>query len=74
MAHDRIHTDPQIMFGKPVIRGTRIPVRKILSEFAVGETEASILEAYPSLTAEDVRAALSYAADALEQKRPVAAE
>ena len=62
------------MFGKPVIKGTRIPVKTILNEFAVGETEATILEAYPSLTVEDIRAALAYAADELDRKRPVAAE
>lgn len=74
MRHDRIHRDPDIMFGKPVIKGTRIPVAKILNEFAVGETEETILEAYPSLTVDDVRAALTYAAGLVDDEHPMAAE
>lgn len=71
MRHDRIHRDPLIMSGQPVIKGTRIPVKSILNEFAVGETEASILEAYPTLTVEDIRAALAWSAAFIDDDRLV---
>lgn len=73
MRHERIHRDIRIMSGQPVIKGTRIPVTKILKEFAVGETEDQILASYPSLTREDVRAALAYAADFVEDDRLIEA-
>ena len=71
MHHDRIHRDIRIMSGQPVIKGTRIPVKTILNELAVGETEASILEGYPTLTLEDIRAALAWAAAFIEDDRLV---
>ncbi|MFO1236134.1 MAG: DUF433 domain-containing protein [Alphaproteobacteria bacterium] len=74
MAHDRIVRDPRIMSGQPVIAGTRIPVAAILNEFSVGETEVSILEAYPTLTREDIRAALAYASRWIRDERLIAAE
>ncbi|MBM3760969.1 MAG: DUF433 domain-containing protein [Acidobacteria bacterium] len=55
-------SNPKVMLGKPVIRGTRITVELILEEFAAGQTEADILLAYPHLTQEGVRAALTFAA------------
>ena len=55
--------DPQIRFGKPAIRGMRITVYDILSWFASGMTEREIIEDYPELTEEDIKAALAYAAD-----------
>ena len=55
--------DPQIRFGKPTIRGMRITVYDILSWFASGMTERDIMQDYPELTEEDIKAALSYAAD-----------
>jgi len=61
--HPRIEFDPEIMVGKPVIRGTRITVDLIVRRFADGDTVANILDDYPHLTAEDVHAALAYAAD-----------
>ncbi len=61
--HPRISIDPAIMFGKPCIKGTRVPVYLIVMMFAEGETLEGVLEAYPHITAEDVRAALAYAAD-----------
>ncbi len=48
------------MLGKPVIRGTRIPVGLILRKLAEGATEADLLDAYPQLTREDIRAAIAY--------------
>ncbi len=59
---ERIIVDPKIMAGKPVIKGTRIPVELILKLLAQGLTEKEILEDYPNLVKEDVRAALMYAA------------
>ena len=58
---DRIITDPKIMFGKPVIRGTRIPVELILEKLGNGETIAELLQAYPRITAADVSACLFFA-------------
>jgi uncharacterized protein (DUF433 family) len=63
--HPRIEIDPDIMVGKPVIRGTRITVELIVRRFADGYTLADILDDYPHLTAEDIHAALAYAADAV---------
>lgn len=57
----RIEINPDILMGKPVIAGTRIPVYLILNLFASGYDEDRIIEAYPGLTREDIRAALSYA-------------
>ena len=60
---DRIEIDPEVMLGKPVIRGTRLTVELIVRKMADGTNEKTLLAAYPNLTAKDVRAALSYAAD-----------
>jgi uncharacterized protein (DUF433 family) len=62
---DRIEIDPKIMLGKPVIRGTRIPVELVLRKLAEGATEPDLLDAYPRLTREDIQAAIGYAADTL---------
>ena len=62
---DRISIDPQIMVGKPVIRGTRIPVELVVRMLAQGISEKDILEEYPRLELEDIRAALAYAAQVL---------
>lgn len=64
-SNDRIEVDPSIMQGKPVIRGTRIPVELILRKLGEGATEQDLLDAYPKLTSADIRASMSYAADAL---------
>jgi uncharacterized protein (DUF433 family) len=63
MPRDRIEINPEVMFGKPVIRGTRIPVELILRKLSEGATEADLLDAYPRLTRADIQAALAYAAD-----------
>jgi len=62
---ERIEINPNVMMGKPVIRGTRIPVELILRKLSEGATEAMLLDAYPRLKPEDIRAALAYAADSL---------
>ena len=51
------------MLGKPVIRGTRIPVELILPKLSEGASEADLLDAYPRLTREDIHAAMRYAAE-----------
>jgi uncharacterized protein (DUF433 family) len=60
----RISVDPNVCFGKPVIRGTRIWVSLILDWLADGETFADILREYPQLTDADIRAAIAYGAEA----------
>ena len=71
---DRIEINPSVMIGKPVIRGTRIPVELILRKLAEGTSEADLLDAYPRLTADDLRAALAYAADTLAHEETVILE
>ena len=58
---ERIVLDPEILAGKPVIRGTRLAVEFILELLAAGQSEAELLADYPGLTREDVLACLSYA-------------
>lgn len=57
----RIVVDPEILAGKPVIRGTRLAVEFILELLAAGQSESEILSNYPGLTKEDILACLSYA-------------
>jgi uncharacterized protein (DUF433 family) len=59
---ERITIDPEIRSGKPVIRGTRITVRDILEYMAGGMTPEEILEDFPQLSSEDIRAVLAFAA------------
>ena len=59
----RISIDPKVCFGKPCILGTRIWVSLIVDNIAAGISEEEILSAYPSLTKEDIRTALAYAAE-----------
>ena len=65
MVHERITVDPKTMFGKPVIKGTRVPVELILRKIAEGMTDDQILAQHPHLTADDIHAAAAYAADHL---------
>jgi len=58
----RISSDPDILHGKPCIKGTRIPVYLIVSLVAEAESVENIIKDYPSLTPEDIKAALRYAA------------
>ena len=55
---DRIEINPKVMMGKPVVRGTRIPVDLILRKLGEGASEDDLLDAYPRLTLEDIRACL----------------
>ena len=71
---DRIDVNPKVMLGKPVIRGTRIPVELILRKLSEGATEADLLDAYPRLTREDIHAAIAYAADTLANEETVLVE
>lgn len=63
MDHDRIEINPEVMLGKPVIRGTRITVESLLRKLAAGMTADEIVADHPGLTAEDIRAAQAFAAD-----------
>ena len=65
MHHDRINIDPNIMFGKPVIKGTRITVESILRKLGEGMTDQAIIAHHPGLHVEDIRAAAAFAADHL---------
>ena len=71
----RISINPDVMVGKPVIQGTRIPVELIVRMLAQGIPESDILQEYPRLQPDDIRAALAYAAHVLahEDVFPVAA-
>ena len=69
---ERIEINSSVMLGKPVIRGTRIPVELLLRKLAEGATIEDLLDAYPRLTAEDVRAALAYAADTIAHETVLA--
>ena len=59
----RISIDPSICFGKPCIRGTRLWVSLLLDRIADGENEADLLEDYPQLSPDDIRAAIAYGAE-----------
>lgn len=60
---NRIGIDPNVCFGKPCVRGTRIWVSLLLDRLADGESEAELLADYPQLAAEDIRAAIAYGAE-----------
>jgi uncharacterized protein (DUF433 family) len=62
MTTERIELDPAVMMGKPVIRGTRITVELVLRKLAEGATESELIEDYPHLTPQDIRAAIAYGA------------
>ena len=70
-ANERIEINPAVMQGKPVIKGTRIPVELALRKLGEGATEGDLLDAYPNLTVTDIRAAMTYAADALAHEENV---
>ncbi len=64
---DRIETDPHVMAGKPVIRGTRLTVEYVLKRLATGSEIDDLLGEYQRLTAEDVSACLLFASESLAQ-------
>lgn len=63
----RVIADPKICGGKPCIRGTRIPIAIILASLAEGMTAQEVIDHYPHLSPEDIRAALAYAAELSEE-------
>ena len=66
MESNRIVVDPRIMAGKPVVRGTRIPVDLVLKRISQDLDLKSLFESYPRLTEEDVRACLAYASSVIQ--------
>lgn len=64
---ERVHADPTILAGKPVVRGTRLAVDFLLELLAVGWTEEEILANYPQLRREDLRAVLAYASEQVRE-------
>ena len=69
---DRIQMAPAVMGGKPVIRGTRITVELLVRKLGEGASEDDLLEAYPHLAREDIRAALLYAASSVAHEEIIA--
>ena len=65
--HDRIVIDPEIQHGKPVIRGTRVPITRIVAGLAGGMTKEEIIQEY-EVTEEDISAALHYAAELIDSE------
>lgn len=70
---DRITASPEVMLGKPCIRSTRISVELILERLSSGWDVPTLIEAYPHLSAEDVQAALAFAAELMRDERYIAA-
>jgi uncharacterized protein (DUF433 family) len=66
---DRITVNPAVMVGKLVVKGTRIPVEKVVAHLANNPDMADLFAAYPELTLDDVKACLQYAHQAVEEKR-----
>ena len=67
-SNSRITIDQGILSGQPVIKGTRIPVYLIIELLGCGMSEAEIMEQYPTLTKDDIKAALLYASECLENE------
>lgn len=66
---DHITVDPQILVGKPVVKGTRISVEMVIDLLAAGWTEEQVLDSYPTLNADDVRACLAYVSEILHSEK-----
>jgi len=69
---DRIIVNPDIMLGKPIIKGTRITVELILSKLSDGITIEELLQAYPNLKKEDILACIAYSADVISKEELIA--
>jgi uncharacterized protein (DUF433 family) len=65
---DYIHSDPEILLGKPVVKGTRLSVEFILGLFAEGWTDQQIIENYPSLSKESLRAVFAFATECMREE------
>ena len=74
MTFDRIDINPEIMFGKPVIKGTRITVEQVLRKLSGGMTVQEILQDHPHLVPDDIYAAAAFAADYLGQEEIIFAD
>jgi len=70
--HDRIERNPRVAGGDAVIKGTRVPLRTVLASLAEGATADEILKDFPTLTEQDVRAAIAFAAASAQEDLPVA--
>ena len=68
---NRIESSPNVMLGKPVIKGTRVTVELILKKLAAGFTMEQILQSYEHLTQEDILASLDYAADVISKEEMI---
>lgn len=69
--NERIEVNPAVMQGKPVIKGTRIPVELVLRKLGEGASARDLLDSYPNLTDADIRAAMTFAADTLAHEERV---
>jgi uncharacterized protein (DUF433 family) len=63
-----IHSDPEILMGKPVVKGTRLAIDFLVGLFAAGWTEQQVLENYPNLTSESLRAVFAYVAEVMRDE------
>ena len=70
--HDRIERNPRVAGGEAVIKGTRVTLRTVLASLAEGATVSEILRDFPTLTEQDVRAAIAFAAASAQEDLPVA--
>jgi uncharacterized protein (DUF433 family) len=68
---ERIVRDPQVVGGEPVLKGTRVTLKTVLGSLAEGATTAEILADFPTLSEEDVRAAIAFAAASAQEDLPV---
>lgn len=66
---DRITVDQHILVGKPVVKGTRVSVELVIDLLAAGWTEHQVLDSYPTLKTDDVRACLAYASEILHSEK-----
>jgi len=69
---DYIIADPEILFGKPVIKNTRIPVDLLLEKLAAGYSNDELLKAYPRITLNDIHACLIFAAESVKHEKALA--
>ena len=74
MYTNRIEINPNVMLGKPVVKGTRIPVELVLRKLGEGATMDDLCDAYPRLVAEDVYACLAYAANTVAHEETLSTE
>ena len=74
MVTGRIEVNRNVMLGKPVVRGTRIPVELILRKLSEGASKDDLLDAYPRLTVADIQACIGYAVDMVAREETVLTE